>query len=409
MLRHRADFGLFRRHRLADAISKFRRKPLFEALESRLLLSADIASPLIAEAVTEPASTQVQPTPEPQSVVIRYAPIVVTNDGTAAVQGGNGDNVWRITGRDEGTLNGEAFSGIGVLLGGTGNQDTFVLEPGGSLSGYLDGGVGGNDTLVIDGGSFTDATFKATGPDSGTVQVDGNVIRYLGLEPIIDNSNTTNRVFTGTAGDDQIRLKQGPSGQFTIESQSGTFESITFAAPSTSLTLDAGAGDDVIVIDPLGPGFSASLSVNGSAGTDRIEARRDSGSATLSDTSLTIGSQTIALTGVEQALIGAGTLNSSGFSGPVLFSRSGPRRAPVRSPMRRWRASRISRCRARSTRSCRSMPTPSMSALPTAAYGGPPTAARAGRRLPISSHRCRSAHWRVTQPTPTRSMPAPAR
>ena len=45
MLRHRADFGLFRRHRLADAISKFRRKPLFEALESRLLLSADIASP----------------------------------------------------------------------------------------------------------------------------------------------------------------------------------------------------------------------------------------------------------------------------------------------------------------------------------------------------------------------------
>ena len=112
---------------------------------------------------------------------------------------------------------------------------------------------------MIDGGSFTDATFKATGPDSGTVQVDGNVIRYLGLEPIIDNSNTTNRVFTGTAGDDQIRLKQGPSGQFTIESQSGTFESITFAAPSTSLTLDAGAGDDVIVIDPLGPGFSASL------------------------------------------------------------------------------------------------------------------------------------------------------
>src|SRR5689334_464970 len=189
MVRHRADFGLFRRHRLADAISKFRRKPLFEALEGRLLLSADIAPTVLAEGLNEPAPTPVQESTPPDSIVIRYAPIVTTDDGRPAVQGGNGDNVWRITGQDEGTLNGAAFSGVGILLGGTGNSDTFIFEPGAALSGYLDGGAGGNDSLVIDGGTFTEGSFKATGPNSGTVQVDGNVIHYLGLEPIIDNSN----------------------------------------------------------------------------------------------------------------------------------------------------------------------------------------------------------------------------
>ena len=56
MQERRAQFGLFRRHRVIDAIPRFRRKPLFEALESRLLLSADIASPAVADARMQPVS-----------------------------------------------------------------------------------------------------------------------------------------------------------------------------------------------------------------------------------------------------------------------------------------------------------------------------------------------------------------
>jgi len=209
-----------RRQRGARAATPpYRRKLLFEALEPRVLLSADIASPAIADVLAanisrsdEDSSSALlqQLDASSGSILVSVSlfdaqdnadatartwiiedEIPIPVDGTrnlstsgdflALVASGNTDNAWSITGPNEGTLNGVPFSGVSVLIGGADNEDTFTFEAGGSLSGYLEGGAGGFDTLVIEGGSFGSASYFASGPDSGTVALDGNIIRYFGL------------------------------------------------------------------------------------------------------------------------------------------------------------------------------------------------------------------------------------
>ncbi|HKI64387.1 MAG TPA: OmpA family protein, partial [Burkholderiales bacterium] len=317
----------------------FRRKILFEALEPRLLLSADV-SPSLADALAAslaPANSQQQETALPLQdttpVLITSALdasadadptaaswIIDLDDGTHALQAsGDTDNEWRITGADSGTLNGVAFSGIGTLLGGAGNQDTFILEQGGSLSGYLDGGPGGFDSMVIAGGSAETVQYTATGPDSGFVQLGETTIEYRGLEPITDNSSAVNRVLSASASSDQITLMDGPaSGQLTLQADNGTFESHTFAAPSASLRINAGDGDDTINLQTLLE-YSGALYVDGGAGDDTIDLSGLAGSWTVighSDGSFTITDGFDAIGAVDVEL----------FTGPhsVLFESGVP-------------------------------------------------------------------------------------
>ncbi len=105
------------------------------------------------------------------------------------------DLTWNVTGADSGNVAGVSFSGIGNLLGGTGNRDTFILSPAASLSGGLDGGLGGFDTMVIEG-AYTNEVFNAYDSSSGLIQLDGKSISYSGLEPITDNTVATDRLFT---------------------------------------------------------------------------------------------------------------------------------------------------------------------------------------------------------------------
>jgi len=51
------------------------------------------------------------------------------------------------------------------------------------VTGRVDGGAGGFDSLVING-THASVTTAATGPNSGTVTVDGTPLAYAGLEPI---------------------------------------------------------------------------------------------------------------------------------------------------------------------------------------------------------------------------------
>ena len=165
----------FRRHRSTDPSSRFRRKPLFEALEPRLLLSADLGSAAVVEALASQANQQAQSDGlTPQTLITTSIPLLITpaDGGAGTLRAGNADNIWRITGPDQVTLNGVAYDNVGTLIGGEHNEDTFIVEPNGSLSGYLDGNLGGFDTLVIEGGSYTNTEYTASGPDSGTVTLD---------------------------------------------------------------------------------------------------------------------------------------------------------------------------------------------------------------------------------------------
>ncbi|MBW2637884.1 MAG: hypothetical protein JRC86_10255, partial [Deltaproteobacteria bacterium] len=198
------------------------------------------------------------------------------------------------------------FSDIENLEGAADNEDTFVFSPDGSLSGLVDGGDGGFDSLVIDGGSYITVTSIATGPDSGTIDLDGKIITYSGLEPIIDASITTDRIYSfsstppgATSGDDTITLQNtGGAGDGQMLLDSGTpetFEEITFNVPSNSLTLNSEGGVDTITVTSFDSTFDANLTINAGTGADIISLDTTEGTGTFTinagdgDDQITIG------------------------------------------------------------------------------------------------------------------------
>jgi len=170
--------------------------------------------------------------------------------------GPSANTAWTLAGTDAGTAGDITFTDFENLTGAADNEDTFVVYASGRLSGLLDGGAGGFDTLVFEGGSFDTVISTTTGPNSGTIERDGDVFTYAGLEPITDNSNTTNRVIDLSDFSDTATLTES-AGQLTVADSDPfgiwTFESVTFAKPSVSLTINLGSSNDNILTDPDEP------------------------------------------------------------------------------------------------------------------------------------------------------------
>jgi hypothetical protein len=85
---------------------------------------------------------------------IRGGILFVGGSGTDTLIGPARDTNWHITGAGAGDLDNPGFlrfQGVENLQGAAGNQDTFHVQAGGSVSGLIDGGAGGFDSLGIDG------------------------------------------------------------------------------------------------------------------------------------------------------------------------------------------------------------------------------------------------------------------
>ncbi|HUU83030.1 MAG TPA: hypothetical protein VM243_05950, partial [Phycisphaerae bacterium] len=205
-------------------------------------------------------------------------------------EGGAGDDTlvgpeiasaWGIIGANAGTLNSRiSFRGVENLTGAAGNEDTFFFEAGGSLSGLAEGGAGGFDSVVLDGGTFDQVTYTATGPDSGTISRDDDVITYAGMEPVTSNDVTAANVeFNGTAIADRVTLKR-VNGRLTIESDNNlaSFESVDFDDPSDSLTINLGFNviltEEHVFLENLGD-FNADLTIDGGGGPDKVVFKGD--------------------------------------------------------------------------------------------------------------------------------------
>jgi len=151
----------------------------------------------------------------------------------------------------------------GVVLSGLDGGDTLTVDfahgdpiperDGLTFHGGEPAGTPG-DRLIIANGSFNTVVKTFTGPDSGTIEVDGRVIAYTGLEPVDFSgdqiasltinlpASATEAVIEddGTPGDDvwQIRRTGG-----------AWFETTSFPIPSDSLTINAQGGDTVVIDD----------------------------------------------------------------------------------------------------------------------------------------------------------------
>ncbi|MHC4543130.1 MAG: LEPR-XLL domain-containing protein, partial [Planctomycetota bacterium] len=192
---------------------------------------------------------------------------VIGGSGSDILSGPSGNSTWNISGSDAGDVEGVTFSGIENLTGAANNEDTFIFEDGGSLSGLVEGGAGGFDSLVVRG-TYDTIVFTPTGPDSGAVDCDGEVIIYVGLEPI-NAGSADDVIFNATANVDNWIIEDSPTaGQIQVRSIS--IETTSFDNPN-NLTINLGDDDDILIIDLFGDsGFAGNIAIYGMGGDDAI-------------------------------------------------------------------------------------------------------------------------------------------
>src|SRR5438067_664940 len=125
-----------------------------------------------------------------------------------------------------GVFGGGVFSGVENLTGAPDNQDTFVVAAGGSVR-AIDGGAGGFDTIVVEDGGYAQRVYTGTGPHAGSIDLDGTVIQYDGVEPISDTGSGGNIVFNlPGGGNPDATLTSTSASQFVLAGS--TFESTPF-------------------------------------------------------------------------------------------------------------------------------------------------------------------------------------
>lgn len=198
-------------------------------------------------------------------------------EGQTKVSFDGGDLVVSIAGQEVLRTDPISVSGPLTVNGTDASDDTLIIDfsngnpiPSGI---NFNGGVGGNDTVEINEGSFANVGYTFTNENDGDVNWDGTTLTYTGLEPIIDNSNAVDRVFTFTGGAETITLNDdgtASDGFSLIDSTLG--ESVVFLNPTGSLTVNAGSGVDVI--DLLGIDDATTipvLTINGLAGNDTVD------------------------------------------------------------------------------------------------------------------------------------------
>ncbi|NIQ03521.1 MAG: LEPR-XLL domain-containing protein, partial [Nitrospinaceae bacterium] len=148
--------------------------------------------------------------------------------GDDTLYGPSPDTTWNVTGTNAGNVAGVSFTDTESLTGAADNEDTFVIGPGASVSGLIEGGDAGFDTIVIQPGDYTEKIYTATGPQSGSISLDGTVIQYAGVEPLTDLDGDANIiVFNLTAGNDtDATLTSSSATDFTLDGS--TFELTNF-------------------------------------------------------------------------------------------------------------------------------------------------------------------------------------
>ncbi len=170
-------------------------------------------------------------------------------------------------------------AGTALTIDGNENPNTFVVDVAGFSADFqltLDG-LDGSDALELnDSGAstFTTITHVADNAYNGEIEIDALMdIFYDNFEPILDNLDANNRVFTFSANDDDIVLSDNGSlidGLSFIDS--GFAEAYTFSNPNLTLTVNAEDGDDTIDFQGVDESNAAAFAItfNGGMGRDHF-------------------------------------------------------------------------------------------------------------------------------------------
>ncbi|MEL7337109.1 MAG: tail fiber protein, partial [Planctomycetota bacterium] len=103
------------------------------------------------------------------------------------------------------------------------------------------------DTLSVEGGAATNARYTFVNENDGSIDLDGSMIIYTGLEPLNFNASATNLILTFTGGTETISITDDGTandGFSRVDSTLG--ELFNFQHPTNSLTINSGTGEDTI-------------------------------------------------------------------------------------------------------------------------------------------------------------------
>jgi len=138
-----------------------------------------------------------------------------------------------------------------ITINGSSDDDTLAIDFSGGnpipAAGivYQGGGPGDNDTLTLINGAASSINYTFFDAHSGTVEIDGGLISFSGLEPIVNDLVIPVQTFSFGALDDDVVLTIGEE-LSTISSP--TSETVTFRNPSEALHVSTDGGDDAITV-----------------------------------------------------------------------------------------------------------------------------------------------------------------
>lgn len=207
---------------------------------------------------------------------------------------GEGIDLGSVTGTGDGTsmvtIDLTEFSG-GIVYNSLDGDDKLTVDfSTGSFTRAItfNGGdqATSGDSLVLAGSNtFDDAIYAFTNNTDGTIQLTGQgLITYTGLEPVTSTINATNVTLDFSGANETITVSAAGAGQTTVDSDVG--ESVTFNNPTGTLSINTGAGDDVVNLNGLGSGFSGSLVIDtqtGTIGEVNISGAFDAGNISVTD------------------------------------------------------------------------------------------------------------------------------
>ncbi|MHC4877918.1 MAG: beta strand repeat-containing protein [Planctomycetota bacterium] len=294
--------------------------------------------------------------------------------GNDTVEGDDDGNVFVVTGADQGTLDGNLpagtqFVNVQNLVGGDG-QDSFTVSGPGDLAGNIQGGAS-NDTFTVEDGGLVGGTISGeAGDDLLTADFDGNysrtltfdggadnddiqltgggvgatgtynvgatsdsgqlltmltgtqTINFTGLEPIEDLQALDLLTINASAGSDTINVVDAPTAGQTEVNFGGAFELIRFQ-DNVAVIINAGAGADTVNFDNPNPATGlTTLTINGDAGNDTVNALSNSAAITVNvngnaDDDAVVFSNGVSVSGAVDGGTGSDTLNAQAFTSAI--------------------------------------------------------------------------------------------
>ncbi len=217
--------------------------------------------------------------------------------------------------------------GVAIIFNGGDGDDKLIVDYAGAGGFFTTAitfhggsqGTSGSDSIELLAATVDSVTHTFTNNNDGTITVskanpDGGtaVVQYTGLEPITDNLLAAHRTFTFNGGEETITLgNHATAGKMTIDSTLG--ESVDFVNPTTSLTINAGSGDDMVNIASVDVAYRAALTIDGNAGADTItlDAALTLGSGLIVG-NLTVTGETIKLNTNVDTTDGANNVTTAG-------------------------------------------------------------------------------------------------